>query len=74
MFGGMSVEHFDAAHPEPSLSAMLVSKLTSGRTPWEINAAAHGPDSVTTVMGFLKGGAMGAAETVYRTKRRRSHS
>jgi hypothetical protein len=28
MYGATSVEHFDAAHPEPSLAAMLVSKLT----------------------------------------------
>ena len=25
MFGGMSVEHFDAGHPDPSLAAMLVN-------------------------------------------------
>jgi hypothetical protein len=61
MFGGMSVEHFDAAHPEPSLASMLVSKLTSGRTPGEVNAATRGPDSAATIIGFLKGGAMGAA-------------
>ena len=28
MYGGLSLEHFDAAHPEPSVAAMLVSKLT----------------------------------------------
>jgi len=27
MFGGFSLEHFDAAHPDPSMAAMLVSKL-----------------------------------------------
>src|SRR6185369_16484028 len=28
--GGLSLQHFDAAHVEPSLAAMMVSKLKSG--------------------------------------------
>ena len=33
MYGGLSVEHFDAVHSEPSLAAMLVSKLRTGTHP-----------------------------------------
>ena len=56
MYGGLSVQHFDAAHPEPAVAAMLVSKLTAGHSPEEVNAA----DSPATILGFMKTGAMGA--------------
>jgi len=61
MYGGLSVEHFDAARPEPSLAAMLVSKLTSGQSPRVVNAALQGPNSKATILDFMKTGAMGAA-------------
>jgi hypothetical protein len=57
MYGGLSVQHFDAGHPEPAVAAMLVSKLTAGHSPEEVNAA----DSAATILGFMKTGAMGAA-------------
>jgi hypothetical protein len=31
MYGGLSLEHFDAAHPEPSLAAMLGRQRCTGR-------------------------------------------
>jgi hypothetical protein len=61
MYGGLSVQHFDAAHPEPGVAAMLVSKLTGGLSPNEVNAATHGPDSEAAILGFMKTGAMSAA-------------
>jgi hypothetical protein len=57
MYGGLSVQHFDAAHPEPAVAAMLVGKLTGGHSPEEVTAA----DSSATILGFMKTGAMGAA-------------
>jgi hypothetical protein len=60
MYGGLSLEHFDAAHPDPTVAAMLVSKLTSGLTPKDIEAATNGPDPDTKTMALLHG-AMGAS-------------
>jgi hypothetical protein len=60
MYGGLSVEHFDASHPDPTVAAMLVSKLTSGLTPKDVEAATHGPDPDTKTMALLHG-AMGAS-------------
>lgn len=61
MYGGLSVQHFDAAHPEPSVASMLVSKLTSGHTPQEVIAAGEGANGDATILGLMKHGAMGAA-------------
>src|SRR5580704_7391030 len=36
---GLSVEHFDAAHADPSVAAMLLSKLTSGLPLDRVSAA-----------------------------------
>jgi len=60
MYGGLSVQHFDAAYPDPSVAAMLVSKLTSGLTPQDVQAATRGPDPETNTMALLHG-AMGAS-------------
>ena len=61
MYGGLSVQHFDAAHPEPAVAAMLVSKLTAGHSPDEVIAATRRPDSAAVLLGFMQTGAMGAA-------------
>jgi hypothetical protein len=56
MYGGLSVQHFDATRPDSTLSAMLLSKITNGHTPKDVLAA----DSAE-VSKMMKGFAMGAA-------------
>ncbi len=56
MYGGLSVQHFDAAQPDPTLTAMLLSKITNGHTPKDVSAA----DSAE-VLKMMKASAMGAA-------------
>ena len=56
MYGGLSVQHFDAARPDPTLAAMLLSKITNGHTPQDVSAA----DSAE-VLKMMRASAMGAA-------------
>jgi len=56
MYGGLSVEHFDATRPDPTLAAMLLSKITNGHTPKDVSAAAS-----AEVLKMMKASAMGAA-------------
>jgi hypothetical protein len=56
MYGGLSVQHFDAARPDPTLTAMLLSKITNGHTPKDVSAA----DSAG-VLKMMRESAMGAA-------------
>ena len=61
MNGGLSLEHFDAARPDPGDAAMMVSKLKSGA----IGAAGVAPpDSATlhALMSALSAEAVGAGE------------
>src|ERR1700735_3305962 len=55
MYGGLSVQHFDVARPDPTLTAMLLSKITNGHTPKDVSAA----DSAE-VLKMMKASAMGA--------------
>jgi hypothetical protein len=60
MQGGLTVQHFDAANPEPAVAAMLLSKLTDGHTPEDVLAASKTGDPAR-VMALLIHGAMGAS-------------
>jgi hypothetical protein len=59
--GGLSLQHFDAAHADPSVAAMLVSKLTSGLPLEKVNAMQTDPAVAAMVADKMKTGAMGAA-------------
>lgn len=56
MYGGLSVQHFDATRPDPTLAAMLLSKITNGHTPKDVLAAES-----AEVSKMMKASAMGAA-------------
>ena len=57
--GGLSLQHFDATHVDPSLAAMLVSKVTNGYSAKEVNAADN-PEAEAKMLALIKIGAMTA--------------
>jgi hypothetical protein len=59
--GGLSLEHFDAAHPDPGVAAMLLSKLTSGLSLEKVRKVESDPDAAAMLAAKMKTGAMGAA-------------
>ena len=59
--GGLSLEHFDAARPDPGVAAMLVSKLTNGLSPKQVIALQHDPSRAALIANKMQVGAMGAA-------------
>jgi hypothetical protein len=59
--GGLSLQHFDAAHADPGVAAMLLSKLTGGLPLEKVDAVQTDPAVAAMVAGKMKTGAMGAA-------------
>jgi hypothetical protein len=59
--GGLSLEHFDAAQAPPSLTAVLLSKLTGGVSLETAREAPTNPGAAAVVDKKMKSGAMGAA-------------
>lgn len=59
--GGLSLEHFDAAQPDPGVAAMLVSKLTNGLSPKRVIALEGDPRGADVIASKMQAGAMGAA-------------
>jgi hypothetical protein len=60
--GGLSLEHFDAAAPDPGVAARFISKLTSGLTPAQVSASRQQDPSVAKLTDAkMNTGAMGAA-------------
>jgi hypothetical protein len=59
--GGLTLERFDAAHAAPSLTAIMLSKLTSGVTIETAQRAASNAEAAAFVSQKRKAGAMNAA-------------
>jgi hypothetical protein len=59
--GGLSLEHFDAAQADPTIAAMLLSKLTNGLTLETVKAADGDPDVMALVDKEVKTSAIFAA-------------
>lgn len=59
--GGLSLEHFDAGTAPPSLTAMMLSKMTSGVPLATVQQAATNPEAAALVAKSSKTGAMGAS-------------
>jgi hypothetical protein len=61
MNGGLSLEHFDAAQAAPSLTAMMLSKLTGGMSLEMVKEAGVNPSAAALLNKKMSSGAMGAA-------------
>ena len=59
--GGLSLEHFDAAQAPPSLTAMLLSKITGGVLLKTVRAARSNANAAAFMDQKMRSGAMGAA-------------
>jgi hypothetical protein len=59
--GGLTLQHFDAAHVAPSLAAMLASKITGGVALETVRAAGSSREAADLLSQKMKTGAMAAA-------------
>ena len=59
--GGLSLEHFDAAQAPPSLTAMLLSKITGGVLLKTVREASSKASAAVLIDKKMRSGAMGAA-------------
>ena len=59
MAGSMTLQRFDAANADPTLAAMLLNKITNGRTPADVAKA-----DAKGILNLTKASAMGASGSV----------
>lgn len=59
--GGLSLEHFDAAEAAPSLTAMMLSKLTGGVSLKTARESRSNVSAAALIDKRMRSGAMGAA-------------
>ena len=59
--GGLSLEHFDASHAAPSLTAMMLNKMTGGVALERARAVDADSDAAAMVNKEMRHGAIGAA-------------
>jgi hypothetical protein len=59
--GGLSLERFDAGHADPSVAAMLLSKLTNGLPLERVRAASTDPSAAAAIDAEMQNSAIHAA-------------
>lgn len=59
--GGLSLQRFDAAHADPSVAAMLLSKLTNGLPLERVRAASTDPSAAAVIDTEMQNSAIHAA-------------
>lgn len=59
--GGLSLQKFDAAHADPSVASMLLSKLTNGLPLERVRAASTDPSAVAAIDKEMQNSAIHAA-------------